>query len=109
MARFRIRSGPRVRGGLDEDESRALLATVIPGRLDERVRDRIVAETRGNPLALLELPLGMSAAELAGGFALPDAVSLPARIQDRYLRRVDALPEPTRRLMLLAAADPVGD
>ena len=72
-----------------------LLASVIPGRLDERVRERIVAETRGNPLALLELPRGMSAAELAGGFALPDAVGLPGRIQDHYLRRVGALPEPT--------------
>ena len=50
-------------------------ATVIPGRLDERVRDRIVAETRGNPLALLELPRGLSAAELAGGFGLPDAAA----------------------------------
>ena len=96
-------------GGLAEDQSRALLASVIPGRLDEPVRDRIVAETRGNPLALLELPRGLTAAELAGGFALPDAMSLPGQIQDLYQRRVSALPEPTRRLMLLAAADPVGD
>ncbi len=59
--------------GLDDEDARALLATVIPGRLDERVRDRIVAETRGNPLALLELPRGLSAAQLAGGFGLPDA------------------------------------
>ena len=95
--------------GLDEEDARTLLASVIPGRLDERVRERIVAETRGNPLALLELPRGMNAAELAGGFALPDAVGLPGRIQDHYLRRVGALPETTQRLMLLAAADPVGD
>src|SRR4051794_40227390 len=54
--------------GLGPEDARALLATVVPGRLDDRVRDRIVAETRGNPLALLELPRGMSAAELAGGF-----------------------------------------
>jgi DNA-binding CsgD family transcriptional regulator len=96
-------------GGLDEEEARALLESVIPGRLDERVRDRIVAETRGNPLALLELPRTMTAAELAGGFALPDAGDLPGQIEDRYLRRVGALPETTQRLMLLAAADPVGD
>ena len=95
--------------GLAEEEAHALLASVIPGRLDERVRDRIVAETRGNPLALLELPRSMSAAELAGGFALPDAGGLPGRIEEHYLRRVAALPATTQRLMLLAAADPVGD
>ena len=96
-------------GGLPEDDARSLLATVIPGRLDERVRDRIVAETGGNPLALLELPRAMSAAELAGGFALPDAGDLPVHIEAHYLRRVGALPDATQRLMLLAAADPVGD
>ena len=89
--------------GLDEEDARALLARVIPGRLDERVRDRLIAETRGNPLALLELPRGMSAAELAGGFALPDAAGLPGRIEDHYVRRVGALPGSTQRLMLLAA------
>jgi predicted ATPase len=95
--------------GLDDEDARALLASVVPGRLDERVSERIVAETRGNPLALLELPRGMSAAEVAGGFALPDALDLPARIEKQYTQRVAALPEPTRRLLLLAAADPVGD
>src|SRR5450755_1625862 len=101
---------PEIRlGGLDEEDARALLASVVPGPLDERVRDRIVAETRGNPLALLELPRGMVAAELAGGFALPDAADLSGQIEDHYRQRVDALPEATRRLMLLAAADPVGD
>ena len=73
-------------GGLSEEDARAVLATVIPGRLDERVRDRIVAETRGNPLALLELPRGVSAAELAGGFALPDAGDLPSHIEDHYVQ-----------------------
>jgi DNA-binding CsgD family transcriptional regulator len=95
--------------GLSENDARALLGSVTPGRLDESVRDRIVAETRGYPLALLELPRGMSAAELAGGFGLPDAGGLPGHIEDNYLRRVRALPEATQRLMLLAAADPVGD
>jgi DNA-binding CsgD family transcriptional regulator len=95
--------------GLPDDDARALLATVVPGRLDERVRDRIVAETRGNPLALLELPRGMSAAELAGGFAVPETGDLPDQIEGRYLVRVGELPEATQRLMLLAAADAVGD
>jgi hypothetical protein len=95
--------------GLDEQDARALLAAAIPGRLDERVRDRIVAETRGNPLALMELPRGLTAAQLAGGFALPDAGSLPDRLKDHYLRRLAELPEPTQQLMLLAAADSVGD
>jgi DNA-binding CsgD family transcriptional regulator len=95
--------------GLGEEDARALLARAVPGRLDGRVGDRIVAETRGNPLALLELPRGMSAAELAGGFELPRGGDLPGHIEEQYLRRVRALPEATRRLMLLAAADPVGD
>jgi DNA-binding CsgD family transcriptional regulator len=95
--------------GLPEQDARALLATVVPGRLDDHVRDRIVAETRGNPLALLELPRGMTAGELAGGFALPDAGDLPGQIEEHYLRCHDVLPEVTQRLMLLAAADPTGD
>src|SRR5215216_1550640 len=96
-------------GGLDDEDARALLARAVPGRLDDRVRDRIVAETRGNPLALLELPRSTSAAELAGGFELPPAADLPGRIQDHYLRRISKLPAVSQRLMLLAAADPVGD
>ena len=95
--------------GLPEADARALLATVVPGRLDELVRDRIIAETQGNPLALLELPRGMTVAELTGGFALPDTGDLPGHIEKHYRRRLAALPEPTRRLMLVAAADPVGD
>jgi DNA-binding CsgD family transcriptional regulator len=95
--------------GLDEDDARALLARAIPGRLDDRVRDRILAETRGNPLALLELPQGMSPAELAGGFELPTAGDLRGHIEGHYSRRVSTLPETTQRLLLLAAADPVGD
>src|ERR687898_1030154 len=95
--------------GLPEQDARALLATVVPGRLDDHVRDRIVAETRGNPLALLELPRGMTAAELAGGFALPDGRDVPGHIEEHYLPRHGLLPEATQRLMLLAAADPTGD
>jgi DNA-binding CsgD family transcriptional regulator len=96
-------------GGLDENCARALLASAIPGRLDERVRDRIVGESRGNPLALLELPRRTSTAELAGGFELPGAVDLPGHLEDHYLELVGELPEATQRLMLLAAADPLGD
>jgi DNA-binding CsgD family transcriptional regulator len=96
-------------GGLDEEPARALLATVTSGPLDESVRDRIIEETHGHPLALLELYRGLGTAELAGGFALPDAGDLPRRIEAQYLERLGELPEPTQRLLLLAAADPVGD
>jgi DNA-binding CsgD family transcriptional regulator len=95
--------------GLDEQSARALLATVISGPLDESVRARILAETRGHPLALLELYRGRSAADLAGGFALPDAGDLPRRIEDQYAARLGELPAEVQRLVLLAAADPVGD
>ena len=77
--------------------------------LDERVRDRILAETRGNPLALLELPRGLTPTQLAGGFGMPEARDLSKRIEKSYLRRLETLPEDARRLLLVAAADPVGD
>jgi len=96
-------------GGLDEEPARALLATVTSGPLDESVRARIIEETHGNPLALLELCRGLGTAELAGGFALPDAGDLPRRIEAQYLERLGELPEQAQRLILLAAADPVGD
>jgi len=95
--------------GLRQHDARALLAVAVPGRLDARVRDRIVAETRGNPLALLELPRGMSAAELGGGYELPVVIDLPRRLEAHYVRQIAELPEATRRLLVLAAADPVGD
>ena len=78
--------------GLGDQDARALLASGIPGGLDERVRDRIVAETRGNPLALLELPRGLTATELAGGFGVLAAHALPGRIEESYLRRFEAAP-----------------
>ena len=97
-------------GGLDEETTRARCSRAsVPGRSMSASATGSSRETRGNPLALLELPRGMSAAELAGGFALPDAGDLPGQIEDHYRQRVDALPEATQRLMLLAAADPVGD
>jgi DNA-binding CsgD family transcriptional regulator len=95
--------------GLPEQDARSLLRRAVTGRLDSHVVDRIVDETAGNPLALLELPGRMTAAELAGGFELPTAGELPAQIEHHYIRRIRQLPEPTQRLMLLAAADPVGD
>ena len=99
----------QVVGGLSDGDARALLDSAITGRLDERVRDRIVAETRGNPLALLELPRGLTPAELAGGFALPDASPLASQIEQSFLRQLQPLPVETRRLLLTAAAEPVGD
>jgi DNA-binding CsgD family transcriptional regulator len=96
--------------GLCNGDARALLGSVVQFVSDERVRDRIVAETRGNPLALLELPRGLTATELAGGFALPPrAPTLAGRIEQSFLRRLEALPEETRRLLLVAAAEPTGD
>jgi DNA-binding CsgD family transcriptional regulator len=107
--------------GLAEGDARELLAAALPGPLDPRVRDQVVAEAGGNPLALLELPRGMTATELAGGFGLPGPVLLPGpvpragpasltgRIEDSFRRQLDALPAPSRQLLLLAAADPSGD
>jgi DNA-binding CsgD family transcriptional regulator len=94
---------------LGRRDARALLESVLPARLDERVLERIVAETRGNPLALLELPRGLSPPQLAGGFGLPAAVPLSASIEEGYTQRLARLPQDARRLLLVAAADPVGD
>jgi hypothetical protein len=95
--------------GLGDSDARALLESVIPGQLDERVLDRIVAETRGNPLALLELPRGLTPAQLAGGFGLLDATPLASRIERSFLRQLRSLPSDTQRLLLVAAAEPIGD
>ncbi|WP_344335386.1 AAA family ATPase, partial [Kitasatospora putterlickiae] len=96
-------------GRLGDSDARALLDSVVPGRLDERVRDRIVAETQGNPLALLELPRGLGPEELAGGFGRPDARPLVGQIEQTFLHRIQALPPAARQLLLLAAAEPLGD
>lgn len=95
--------------GLPPEHARELLSAVIPGPMDERVRDRIVAETRGNPLALLELPQDLSYAELSGGFGPPDAQQLTDRIENIFQRRLAPLPAATRRLLLVAAVEPAGD
>ncbi len=94
---------------LPDAEARELLASSTPGRLDERVRQRIIDEARGNPLALLELPHGVSSASLAGGFAVADSLPLVRRVEASFRRRVNQLPEETQRLLLLAAAEPTGD
>jgi DNA-binding CsgD family transcriptional regulator/tetratricopeptide (TPR) repeat protein len=116
---FAVRDGSEVREltgipelvlrGLDDADARALLATVIPGRIDERIRDRLVAEAHGNPLAILELPRGLAATQLPGGFSLQAVGALPGRIEESFVRRLDELPLQTRRLLLIAAAEPVGD
>ena len=95
--------------GLPIADARLLLAAVVPGRLDELVVDRIVAEAQGNPLALLELPRGMTPADLAGGFGLPGPGALTSHVEQIFARRVDSLPPDSGRLMLIAAAEPLGD
>lgn len=95
--------------GLKDADARALLDSVLPTKLDPRVRDQIAAETGGNPLALLELPQELSPAELAVGFELPGSVTLEGTIEESFQRRIAALPADTRQLLLIAAADPTGD
>jgi len=95
--------------GLGNEDSLALLASQLHAPLDERIRDQIVAEARGNPLALLELPRRVRSAELAGGFGLPKALPVPVRIEAGYRERLTVLPEDTQRLLLLAAGEPLGD
>jgi DNA-binding CsgD family transcriptional regulator len=95
--------------GLVNGDAQALLESALRFRLDAPVRDRIVAETRGNPLALLELPRGLTPTELAGGFRLPETHGLTGQIEQSFVRRLEALPEETLRLLLVAAAEPAGD
>ena len=96
--------------GLPPADAASLLESVLPGRLDSRIRERVVAETKGNPLALLELTRGMTLAELAFGLELPGATTpLASTIEDRFRERIDALPDDARRLLVLAAAEPTGD
>ena len=94
---------------LGRRDARALLESVLPARVDDHVLDRIVRETHGNPLALMELPRGMTPIQLAGGFGLPAAASLSASIEESFARRLTRLPADARRLLLIAAADPTGD
>jgi DNA-binding CsgD family transcriptional regulator len=95
--------------GLREADARALFASVLNQPLDARIRDQIVSESRGNPLALMELGWRTTAAELAGGFGMPKGLSWPGTVEDRFRLTLEALPPETRLLLLVAAADPVGD
>jgi DNA-binding NarL/FixJ family response regulator len=95
--------------GLGDEDARELLQTAIPARLDDAVVDRLVAETHGNPLAILELPRGLTPPQLAGGFGLPVSVTLAGQIEESYRRRLAKLSPDSRRLLLIVAADPTGD
>lgn len=95
--------------GLSDPDARALLTALLPGRLSDRMRDVIVAESRGNPLALIELHRSMGPNDLAGGYGLAQAKSIPRRIEDSFIEQFDELPAPTRTLCLLAAAEPTGE
>lgn len=95
--------------GLNERDSRRLLDSVVTGPLNQRVRDRIVAETRGNPLALVELPRGLTLLEMAGGYGIPETRPLSSQIEADFLRRIQSLPVQTQQLLLIAATEPVGD
>jgi DNA-binding CsgD family transcriptional regulator/tetratricopeptide (TPR) repeat protein len=96
-------------GPLLDSDARALLESAIPGRLDESVRDRILAEAGGNPLALLELARAWTPMALAGGFGLPDNASVSAKVEEIFRRDLSPLPAESRRLLVVAAAEPVGD
>ena len=95
--------------GLSNGDARALLATAVRPILDKRIRERIIAETRGNPLALLELPRGLTASELAVGLGLVDPQALADRIEESFIRRLEALSWDARRFLVQAAAEPAGD
>ncbi|MBO3095602.1 AAA family ATPase [Cellulomonas dongxiuzhuiae] len=94
---------------LDEADARALLGAALHGPLDEGVRERFLAEARGNPLALLELPRSIPTGDFAGGFELPDVLDVPHRVEESFRRRSDSLPPETQRLLLLVASEPTGD
>ncbi len=96
-------------GPLLDSDARAVLESAIPGKLDESVRDRILAEAHGNPLALLELARAWTPMALAGGFGLPDNASVSDKVEEIFRRQLTPLPDDSRRLLLVAAAEPVGD
>jgi hypothetical protein len=95
--------------GLGHEDARVLLDAEVTAPLDSLLRDQLVAETRGNPLALLEWPRALTTPLWAGGFGLPSEVRQPGGVAEGFRRRVEVLPERTRRLLLIAAADPLGN
>lgn len=96
-------------GGLPEQDARELLTTALRGPVDERIVQRVLAESRGNPLALLELAADLAWPAAAGGFAFPADAAVPARLEQIYRRQLARLPAASRRLLVVAAADPMGD
>jgi DNA-binding CsgD family transcriptional regulator len=98
-----------VLAGLSDGDARRLLQTVLVGRFDEPVRERLLAETRGNPLALVELPWTLTSAEASSGLGVHSGIPLSGRIEESFRRRLAPLPENTRQLLLVGAADPLGD
>ncbi len=94
---------------LNNKDANALLDTSITGTVDDTVRRRILGEAGGNPLALIEFPLGLTPADIAGGFGLPLVVPLAGRIEQGFLERLRALSGDANSLLLIAAADPTGD
>lgn len=94
---------------LSDADARDLLNDVLAERVDARVKNQIIAEARGNPLALVELPRALTSHQMAGGFGLPGAIQLPRSAEESIQRQFEVLPSPTRRLLVLAAADPTGD
>ena len=95
--------------GLGDDDARELLRSVLPGPADQRVLDQIVAESRGIPLALIEAPRTLDPAQLAGGFGLPGPQLVPRSVEETYVRALEELPVDSRRLLVIAAAEPLGD
>ena len=94
---------------LGDPDARILLTSAVHGRLDPSVEDRIIGEAHGNPLALLQLPRMLGPADLAGGFGLPGTEPLPERLKTSFIRQYQSLPDGTRQLLLIAAAEPTGD
>jgi DNA-binding CsgD family transcriptional regulator len=99
----------RLIAGLPDADARLLLDATLAGPIDPQVRDQIIADAHGNPLALLELPRALTTVQLAGGFGLPAATGLADRLEESFRRRLEALPSETQRLLRIAAADPTGD
>jgi DNA-binding CsgD family transcriptional regulator len=95
--------------GLEDGDARALLLENVQGPLDAAVCEQIIMESHGNPLALLELPRTWQAAELAGGFGFPASRPVVGKIEQSYARRLELLPAETKLLVLVAAAEPLGD
>ena len=94
--------------GLDATSVRALLAENAKGVVAAEVTDRLLAETGGNPLALVELPTGLSDAQLAGSVPLPSQLMLTAGVERVFLDRSRRLTAAAQTLMLIAVADDTG-